>query len=606
MDIKENTVGRWRHLLTVAALPLLLALSAPAIATDQYTPFELDADATDNHPGSPSDDWNTVKEKADGGNAEVFTGIIRDASPRTIFGGGKKDIQDVGDWTWTDNSVPDKNELTHAYAAAYTESDGTSTDLLLYFGADRIANSGSAFMGFWFFKDPLVSVNSNGTFSGHHIIGDTLILMNFPQASGAKPQMAVATWNPNLCGAGSKVVSNPTPADVGKCVGKNLLLARLDVGDPDSNLTCSGSGNLACGLTNNGDVNVPNILMASPDNAVSWHDDYTPKSGTPGVFPFETFFEGGINLTKILNAAGQTPTDGCFSSFMAESRASESFDAQLKDFVFGKFELCKIEITKFCTEGSLSGDAEFPFTFNFNGEVHNSGQGSLYNAEIWDDNGTPGDDSDDFQVGSTIPVLLKDATVPYSDSFNSAGNTPVNGITVKAAPSSGLGVEKTVIATASDECPTVPTNPKIEITKSCESKIELVGEGEDARMVVRVDFQGQVCNRTGMGIEGFEDPIALKDIKIFDKVGAGSYVDVTSNLDVKLVEPLAAADCQDYKGHYYPAAGSGSPSSFTFSDVTKVTANAVVAAYGNAEDESDTATCPLCPSCPTCPTAPTP
>lgn len=584
----------WQQGLRLTALTLLLALSNPVLATTQYTPFELDADATDNNSGSPSDDWNTVKEKIDGGNADVFTGILKDSPPRTIFGGGRKDIQDVSEWSWTDNSVPDKNELTHAYAAAYTED----TDLLLYFGADRIANSGSAYMGFWFFKDPEVSVNPDGSFGGHHVTGDTLILMNFPQANLAKPEMAVVTWDPGKCATG-KVVSNPTSADVGKCVGKNLLLARFDVGSPDSNVTCQGTGNLACALTNTGDVDIPDIQVTGESG--SWNA-YIPKSGTPGKFPFETFFEGGINLTKILNAANTPATDGCFSSFMAESRASESFDAQLKDFVFGKFELCSIEITKFCTEGSLSGDAEFPFTFNFNGEVHNSGQGSLYNAEIWDDNGTPGDDTDDFQVGSTIPVLLKDATVPYSDSFDSAGNTPVNGITVKAAPSSGLGVEKTVIATASDDCPTVPTNPKIEITKSCESKIELVGEGDDARMVVRVDFQGEVCNRTGMGIEGFEDPIALKDIKIFDKVGSGSYVDVTSNLDVKLVEPLAAADCQDYKGHYYPAAGSGSPSSFTFSDVTKVTANAVVAAYGNAEDVSETATCPLCPACPNCST----
>ena len=56
---------------------------------------------------------------------------------------------------------------------------------------------------------------------------------------------------------------------------------------------------------------------------------YTPKAneGSPGTFPISAFFEGGINITRLV------PDATCFSGFLAETRSSTPFDARLKDFV---------------------------------------------------------------------------------------------------------------------------------------------------------------------------------------------------------------------------------------------------------------------------------
>ena len=68
--------------------------------------------------------------------------------------------------------MPDKDDLTHAYAAAYNEN----SDLLLYFGADRISNVGDAFMGFWFFKQKVTAL-PNGKDYGF-IVNNQRIMAN--------------------------------------------------------------------------------------------------------------------------------------------------------------------------------------------------------------------------------------------------------------------------------------------------------------------------------------------------------------------------------------------------------------------------------------------
>ncbi|MCV5927546.1 hypothetical protein OFO11_37180, partial [Escherichia coli] len=67
------------------------------------------------------------------------------------------------------------------------------------------------------------------------------------------------------------------------------------------------------------------------------------------AFPYESFYEGGVNLTQLLG--GIDGTASCFSSFMAETRSSASFTAALKDFVLGQFQLCGMELVKTCPTG---------------------------------------------------------------------------------------------------------------------------------------------------------------------------------------------------------------------------------------------------------------
>jgi hypothetical protein len=91
-------------------------------------------------------------------------------------------------WGHTTGAVPDKNELTTAYAAAF-DCDG---DIVVYFGADRIATDGQAFLGFWFLQQDIVPL-SDGSFSGRHQDDDTLVLVNFDKGC-VVPNIGVFQW----------------------------------------------------------------------------------------------------------------------------------------------------------------------------------------------------------------------------------------------------------------------------------------------------------------------------------------------------------------------------------------------------------------------------
>jgi hypothetical protein len=81
---------------------------------------------------------------------------------------------------------------------------------------------------------------------------------------------------------------------------------------------------------------------------------YTPKAneGSPGTFQASAFFEGGINITRLV------PEATCFANFLAETRSSTPFDARLKDFVHGTFESCEATITTSPSEASIElGDS---------------------------------------------------------------------------------------------------------------------------------------------------------------------------------------------------------------------------------------------------------
>jgi uncharacterized repeat protein (TIGR01451 family) len=107
------------------------------------------------------------------------------------------------------------------------------------------------------------------------------------------------------------------------------------------------------------------------DTPAPW--PFTPKFGVPGTFPQGSFFEGGINITKLV------PDAGCFTGFLAETRSSTPFDARLKDFALGNFELCSIAVTKVGdTLSKVGDDVDYTIT------VENTGALTLYKQSIVD------------------------------------------------------------------------------------------------------------------------------------------------------------------------------------------------------------------------------
>jgi hypothetical protein len=306
-----------------AALTMaLLQMPASALPTGV---FELEGNALDNPAADTGDDWETLFDG--GGSSVAFTGIDPDPAGQTIFTtGGSKDFADIPAWRHTGGSVPDKDEITNAYAAAYLVDDtgglpdgdaDTLDDLIVYFGADRYAQNGSANIGFWFLEDQVGPV-TGGTFSGVHKDGDTFVLSEFTNG-GAVSTIQVWEWRP--AATGPTCPSNVSVSSVGCKDNAGTLILRFFGSAPD----CDSASQTAKACAN----------VNSAATTVPWTYDAKGGGIQNGVMPAGGFFEGGVNLSAI-RGGGQP----CISTFIAETRSSPAIDAVLKDFVGGEFPLC--------------------------------------------------------------------------------------------------------------------------------------------------------------------------------------------------------------------------------------------------------------------------
>ena len=514
--------------LIVACLSSLFFIPVVLAVHDLFI-FELEGDAVDD-PAVAGDDWSTVN--SGGGTPVARTGVVADLAPASIFtGGGSKDLIDIPSWKHKDGSVPDKDEMTNAYAAAYN----VNGDLVIYFGADRYANDGDAQLGFWFFQEN-VTVDPDGTFNGAHQVGDVLVLANFSQG-GSVSTIQVLEW----VGAG------------GDQQGGTLQLLLT------SNAAQCGpglGGETACAVTNPAPTGAP------------W--SYTPKAGTPGEFPPVSFFEGGVNITRAF--AGSTPP--CFASFLAETRSSTSVNAVLKDFVLGAFPVCGISITKTCPSSSLN-ETETAFVYTFTGTVTNTGISALHDVTVVDDAGTPGDAADDitFELGS----LAGGASAPFSGTFESSLNPATNTARVSAATHAGGPATVTDVSDPAT-CPPVTRTPHISVTKVCTVRLVVINN----RVVVQVDYSGQVCSGSEVGL----DNVTVTD----DSGTPGNAADDR----VFTIGSLARNQCAPYSGSYLPATTfTSEPGSASFTDTVRAAGDARLG-FGHVED-TRSATCPVCP-----------
>ncbi|HET9346543.1 MAG TPA: SpaA isopeptide-forming pilin-related protein [Candidatus Limnocylindrales bacterium] len=314
-EIRRAIPRRWAPLIAIAAL-LLVVGSALAVHDDGV--FQLDGNAFASDPGTPprtGDDWDEIDDgplDPDGDDSAVVSTFITDPLSQTTdeiyTGGSTKDDLDTTGWRHTTGSVPDKDNIEHAFAAMYNNcadgaDAGSDPDQCLFFGLDRFARNGDAQVGFWFFKNDMTP-QANGTFGSAHAVGDILVLSNFTNG-GVVGTIQVFKW------VGTGGDTNGT---------LDLLAAEGDCAttleDPALHDSCGESNTTA---------------KPSP-----WF--YDAKSGPDNTFPQGSFYEGGINLST-LGLAGT-----CISSFIAETRSSQSVDAVLKDYAFGQFSVCSANI----------------------------------------------------------------------------------------------------------------------------------------------------------------------------------------------------------------------------------------------------------------------
>jgi hypothetical protein len=324
---QAGTRGRRRLQRTGVIASSVLVLGSiyllPASAVHKTGAFELDGDAT-NAPLTPGDDWDNVCHQVTGSDCSTTsdttgaTAVSWVAEPNhnaSIFtGGGSKDPKDISDWAWKDaGGLPDKDNLLHGFAARYSltpnaatcPSGGAATCDVLYFGSDRLDNSGDAQQGFWFFQNKIelgtASLGGGTTFNGVHKNGDVLVISDF-SIGGTTSTISVYKWNTAVSGNLELLETS----DAAKCT------SALPGDDP------------FCGIVNP-------TTTTSP-----W--PFTDKSNSTSFLQGE-FYEGGINLS-LLGLA-----DECFSSVAAETRSSTSTTATLKDFILGQFGNCKADLT---------------------------------------------------------------------------------------------------------------------------------------------------------------------------------------------------------------------------------------------------------------------
>jgi len=356
----------------------------PAVAVHTFDLMELDRNAIDDFAGEDPDadldgaDWDTVVSDP----RPIATSFKQD--PPTAAGadnvftiGGSKDDLDMTEWSWKLGNTPAKDDLTNAYAAAFTDG----TDTVLYFGADRFANNGDSQIGFWFLQDDVVLMDGKfkrydpGTATyvlASHTVGDILVLSDFT-GGGRISTITVYQW------VGSGGDTNGTLQEV---------TAGADCVDQSSSIV-----EVVCGTVNT-------VSTAAP-----W--SFTPKfadrtwPGGGDHFPRGSFYEGGI----VLNQLGLPVSVGCVSSFLVETRSSQSVDAQLKDFVLDGFDLCEIDIEKTGPPLSKVGD-EVTYTYT----ITNPGGLPLYLDSIVDDRIG---DLESYAPGS-CDLLLPDATCEFS------------------------------------------------------------------------------------------------------------------------------------------------------------------------------------------------
>jgi len=352
--------SRWTLLVTAVAI-FSLALVTGALAVHDEGVFQLDGNAIvdtsgDTEPQNPvSDqdgdhDWDEVyADHLDGTTTSGATAIAFfddefGQGDDILVGGGTKDINDIGpSWLWKQTavtSVQDKADIEHAYAAQYTSGE----DELLYFGADRFSNSGDTVMGFWFFKSEIATVgpdaSGNGTFTGNHTArvvdpetddvisrGDVLVVADF-RSGGKAPSIQVYEWVTSGGSASTHLDQIGGSEDPAGCTESP---PEKPNGEP---IPPVGDGDPFCATANQFEVQSP------------W--PFTPKANSGGMagdggpdtlFGVAEFMEGGINLTSLGLA------DQCFSTFMAETRASHSVTSTLSDFALGGFGACESGIT---------------------------------------------------------------------------------------------------------------------------------------------------------------------------------------------------------------------------------------------------------------------
>lgn len=331
---------------TLAIVAGTLLTASTALAVHDAGIFQLDKNASTAVNPLPiaAEDWDlickanptsctfvtgySVPSGTTTATSTVFKTDPSESSKDDILKGGTKDGNDIDSWKWASaKPSPPKNDITNGYVAEYTATTAAGNvdvgDRILYFGADRLSNSGSANIAFWFFQHNIAKAGqaSDGTcaagagcpWTGTHTVGNVSLGGTTPgdilviSAFGPKAAINVYEW----VGPGNATVAFSS---------NRSLQPLLEGGQACEDVTIDN----ACATVND-------VVTASP-----W--TVPQKGAANNSFQPTNFFEGGLNLTKL-------KVDACISTFVINTRASASGDAELHDVITGKFDRCEPALT---------------------------------------------------------------------------------------------------------------------------------------------------------------------------------------------------------------------------------------------------------------------
>jgi hypothetical protein len=572
-------------LLTSGAIVLGIASSTPGGGVDDTAVFELDGNALDDATigtvAAPGDDWQNVYHTfINSGSPKAHTSItsfagdtVNSQSDSSFLGTSSKDTQDIPQWSWTGSKSQAKDDISHAFAAGYTLSNGHTA---VYAGMDRFDGSGDATAGFWFVQDsnfdlctgagqgsrgPNAGCTASGKFTGKHTVGDLLLVSDF-STGGAVATINVYVWNGNG--------------------------VDLDASRSNANCNLTTGANTICGAVN------------SVDGVATGDWSFVDKSKKTTYLKGE-FLEVGLDLDSVFKNGAP-----CFSTFFAETRSSNSPSASLSDLTAPvSFPLCGASITKACTTASIGTDGT-TVTYNFGGQVTNTGVAGLNTIVVTDLPTPPANASvtnvtvvgPDLSGQPTAGVLASGASVPYTGSFqmNALSTSFQNKATVNAKTPGGSAIPSadgfwlSGSQTLTGDCAPAPSG-KLALSKSCSTAI-----ASGNPLTITVNFSGTVTNNS---------TVQVTDISVSDTPTAtvttscnGQAASACSGSNGSLA--LAPGKSATYSGSYNtsvcsPTSG-GIDGRCIFSDTVHATGVGALGA-GHKVDATDvSATCPLCPA----------
>lgn len=593
METRFSTMLRCMGVICALALACVM-LSRNAVAqVAPTTQFQLNGHAASDNLtctyGTPCDYWNLVNgtglpggenNTGSAGHSSARTFINGTASTFSFTGGGSKDSNLLSSWSYSAGPTPNKDTFNHGYAAAYIASG----DLVLVFGADRASTSGDANIGIWFFQDN-VAPNGSGGFTGVHKNHDVFIVSAFTNG-GSVPNFTVYEWN-TACNKSNY----QTPATLPGCAATNL--------NELYNATNVCGSNITCATTNQATI------------PTTW----------AGNLAAQAFYSGGVDISAVFRAAG-VPQTPCFSSFLEETRSSQSTNAVLKDFLGGGFPVCGLTVSKTC--GTAGADSSGTFAnFPVSGTVTNTGVGTLYDVFVTDVITYTANSS--HNTGTPLTLAVTNNTVGSPNNGTDTLGAGESGTWSTTLTSSATSVKDVATASgfvssshgATADVNSDPTNlitcgveiqSDLKVTKSCTTT--LVESGSDVQ--VKVNYSGTVCNTGASQITGITLLDYTGSSETAQSGGAGPTPGTTTLVPCTSVDPTTktclapTAACTAYSGNYFPTTidATAAAGRFFFNDLVVVSNATATIGTLNKVSSSDpkvnntygfaSASCPIC------------